>query len=117
MSGVLRGDRYLDRGIETEPKFAAIQLSATGAVVAAVAGKRIRVLAAFQSASAAVNTKWQSASTDLTGLTYFVADTLLGPQVLPFNPAGWFQTAKGEALNLNLSGSVAVGGGIVYVEV
>jgi hypothetical protein len=50
------------------PKFATLQLSATGEVVAAVSGKKIRVLAARLSAAGTVNTKWQSASTDKTGL-------------------------------------------------
>jgi hypothetical protein len=42
----------------------------------------------------------------LTGLTYFAAAG--ASQVLPYNPDGWFQTLPGEALDINLSGSVAV---------
>jgi hypothetical protein len=90
------------------PKFAAIALSATGTAVA--------VLSANLSASAAVNAKWQSHTAgDISGLTYFAAagDNI----VLPYNPLGYFETVAGEALDLNLSGSVAVGGGVVYIEV
>jgi hypothetical protein len=37
--------------------------------------------------------------------------------VLPFNPAGWFETAVNTLLNLNLSAATPVGGGITYIEV
>ncbi len=40
-----------------------------------------------------------------------------GGFVLPFNPAGWFDTASGAALILNLSGAQAVAGGLQYTEV
>lgn len=103
-------------------KTAAIAASASGntEIVAAVAGKRIRVVAGVLSFGGTVNAKWRSASTDLTGLYYGI----LGAQV-PYDYApegmsgqlGHFETATGEALNLNLSDAVAVGGHVVYVEV
>ncbi len=100
------------------PKFAAISASSSGnnTAVAAVDGKKIRVLALQLTANGSVNAKWQSGAggTDLTGLAYLVAN---GGLVLPFNPVGWFETASGALLNLNLSGAVAVGGSLVYVEV
>lgn len=81
-------------------------------VVAAVTGYKIRVVQAFVMAAGAVNAKWKSGSgTDLTGLGYPAAN---GGYVLPFSPAGWFETASGQALNLNLSSAVAVGGVIGY---
>jgi hypothetical protein len=63
------GETY-DRGTSLVPKFAAIAASSSGAneVVAAVTGKKIRVLSYVEMANGAVNTKWQSASTDKTGL-------------------------------------------------
>jgi hypothetical protein len=63
-----------------------------------------------------VNAKFQSGAggTDLTGLYYTAANTGF---VLPFNPVGHFETASNTLLNLNLSGAVAVGGQITYVEV
>lgn len=86
-------------------------------VVAAVAGYSIRVLAFVLTFSAAVNAKFKSgASTDLTGLLYGIGT---GPPPItaevPGEVArGLFQTQKGEALVLNLSGAVAVGGFVVY---
>lgn len=100
------------------PQFAAIAVSALGAstIVNAVAVKRIRVIALQVIANAAVNIKWQSHTlpTDLTGLAYCSAN---GGYVLPYNPVGWFQTIAGEALDINLSAAIAVGGSITYVTV
>jgi len=100
------------------PTFSTIVASASGAttIVALVSSKKIRVLALQLVANAAVNVKWQShvTPTDLTGLAYLGAN---GGYVLPFNPVGWFQTNTGEALDINLSGAVAVGGCLTYVAV
>jgi len=99
------------------PKFAIIQEASSGdnEVVAAVTGKKIRVLAYNFMSNGAVNAKWRSGTTDISGLSYM--DAAGKGKVAPFNPVGWFETAAGAALNLNLSGAVAVGGECVYVEV
>lgn len=99
------------------PKFAVVSESSSGnnEVVAAVTGKKIRVLAWDVSPSDTVNFKWRSASTDITGL-YYAANAGNGV-ARAFNPVGYFETASDEALNINLSGAVAVGGSVVYVEV
>lgn len=103
-------------GAAVAPKFAAITASASGntSVVAAVTGKKIRVISVWVVANAAVNVKFQSATTDKTGLAYLAVN---GGFVLPFSPVGHFETASGEALNINLSAAVAVGGSVTYVEV
>ena len=100
------------------PKFAKISTSSSGAsqVVAAVTSKKIRVLRLSLIANAAVNVKFQShvTPTDLTGLYYLGAN---GGWVEPFCAVGLFETVAGEALDINLSGAVAVGGCLTYVEV
>lgn len=100
------------------PKFATIAASSSGnnTLVAAVTSKKIRVLSVAFVANGAVNAKFQSGAsgTDLTGLFYCLQG---GGAVLPPNPTGWFETAAGTLLNLNLSGAVAVGGCLTYVEV
>lgn len=105
-------------GTQLTPKFAAVAAASSGnnTIVAAVTSKKIRVLAAKLSFSGTVNAKWQSGAggTDLTGLTYGVANVV---DSYAFNPLGHFETASGVLLNLNLSGAVAVGGYVVYVEV
>ena len=84
-------------------------------IVAAVTGKRIRVLSYNYVCNGTVNVAWRSgATTVIGGLGYFVANT---GKVCPKNEDGWFQTAVGEALNVNLSGAVAIGGEGTYLEV
>jgi hypothetical protein len=101
------------------PAFAVITASSMGggnSVVALSSAKRIRVIAVNLTAAGTVNAKWQSGSsgTDITGLSYLVANAGF---ILPYNPVGWFQTASSEALHLNLSASIAVGGHITYIAV
>lgn len=93
-----------------------ITASASGntAVVAAVAGKKIRVISFNFVANGTVNVKWQSATTDISGLTYCVQ---FSGKALQFHPGGHLETAVAEALNINLSGNVAVGGEGTYIEV
>jgi hypothetical protein len=99
------------------PKFAKISCSSSGnnEIVAAVTGKKIRVISWDVSPSDAVNFKWRTASTDITGL-YYAVNAGNGVSK-PWNPLGYFETVSDEALNLNLSGAIAVGGSLVYVEV
>lgn len=109
------GEAYSGQNPVT-PKYAPIAVSSSGdqTIVAAVTGKRLLVLAYNYMANGTVNVKWRSNTTDLTGLGYLIANT---GKVAPFSQVGWFKTAVGEALNLNLSASVAVGGEVVYAEV
>ena len=94
----------------------AAALSGDNTLVAAVTGKRIRVIFMDMLASAAVNARFESAAggTALTGLHYLAAN---GGWVWQYNPVGWIETLAGELLNLELSGAIAVGGVIGYVEV
>ncbi len=103
-------------GLQTV-KRASIQVASSGAnaIVAAVASRRIRVLQYLINAAGAVNAKWQSAANDKTGLHYMGA---AGDGAAPgYCPVGMFETNVNEALNLNLSAAVAVGGWVIYVEV
>lgn len=109
--------------MSTPIKSAAIACSSSGnnEIVAAVSGKSIAVLGYVLVANGAVNVKWRSASTDKTGLLYLAANGGAAVPVVPLSKLGagacWFATAAGEALNLNLSGAVAVGGHVLYREV
>ena len=90
--------------------------SGDNTLVAAVSGKVIKVLQVALMSNGTVNVKFQSGAsgTDLTGLFYLIANTGF---VINFSPSGWFKTASGVLLNLNLSGAVAVGGVLSYIEV
>lgn len=93
-----------------------ITLTASGqTVVAAVAGKKIRVFAAFANAGVATNVKFQTGSGgDLTGTLYH-ADK--GGAVLPQVEDGWFETLPGEALILNMTVNTSVGVQVIYALV
>lgn len=98
-------------------KYAKIDASSTGGdVVAAVVGKRIRVISLFLTITTAAGTvKFQSGgSTDLTGAMTFAAG---GVQTLPHNPSGWFQTVAGEKLNMVLASAGQVSGALTYQEI
>lgn len=97
--------------------FASITASSSGAttLVAAVSSKKIRVVALSLVANAAVNVKFQShVAGDISGLYYLAAN---GGMVLPASQYGWFETTAGEALDINLSGAIPVGGSLVYTTI
>jgi hypothetical protein len=108
---------YNDTTVLT-PKYAVISGSASGnnTLVAAVSGKKIRMLSLLLVASGTVNVKFQSGAggTDLTGLMNLVANTGFS---LAYSPIGHFETASNTLLNMSLSAAVAVGGVLTYVEV
>lgn len=89
----------------------AIALAASGQVVAGVAGKRIRVFAWAVVSRLATDVKLQSNTTDITGALPFAAN---GGVVWPGGMTPWCVTAKGEALNLNMTVNTAVNGVLVY---
>jgi len=101
-----------------DPQYAVISTSASGdtTIVAAQTGKRFRVLSWDLTVNGAVNVKWKSgASTDKTGLYYFSA---AGSGIsAPEAENGLFETVAGDALVINLSGLVAVGGRVTYLAI
>ena len=107
----------IENAVSVTVKRAAIAVSSSGnnTLVAAVTGKKIRVLSLYLTAAGSVNVKFQDGAggTDLTGLAYLVVNTGF---VLPYNPHGWFQTSDTTLLNANLSAAIAVGGAMTYIE-
>ncbi len=102
---------------QSEAQHAEISSAATNAtIVAAVAGKRIRVLSFFLVAVTAVTVRFESTSggAALTGLMSVGATDVLAPG---YNPLGHFQTVAGQLLNLELGGTVQVSGALTYVLV
>jgi len=82
-------------------------------IVPAVSGKRIRVIAFAVIASATVNIRFRSGSTDITGAMRLVE----GGGIAHAYDGGLFQTAVNQPLNINLSTNATVGGYVVYREV
>lgn len=105
-------------GVPVTVKFAAIDAASSGdnTLLAAVTSKKIRVLSAFMVAAGAVTVRFESGAggTALTGQMNLAANSGF---VLPFNPAGWFETAVTTLLNLELSAAVSVDGCFTYIEV
>lgn len=100
---------------QSEERHAVIsQAAVNGTVVAAVSGKRIRVLSFFLVAVTAVTVRFESTSGGdaLTGVMSLGATGVLTPG---FNPLGHFETVAGELLNMELGGTVQVSGALTYV--
>lgn len=99
-------------------KYAVIDAATSGdnTIVAAVTGKKIRVISCWLVSGGTVTTRWESAAsgTALTGQATLAVNT---GYVLPHNKDGWFETVAGQLLNLELSGGVTVDGSLSYVEV
>jgi len=107
---------YDSQGNQLIPQFASISVSSAGdsQLVAAVANKRIRVINYALMANGTVNVKFRGGADDKTGLLYLVANAGVAPGEARY---GHFQTGLGQALNINLSAAIAVGGHLTYVAV
>jgi hypothetical protein len=105
--------------ILSEVQYAAVAAAAAGdnTLVAAVTGKRIRVLALALVASGGANSARLESAAGGTALTGVMDIGDNGQLVLPYNPAGWCQTVAAELLNLELSAATAVAGALAYVTV
>jgi hypothetical protein len=118
-SAELSGAVMVDFDTPLLVKYAAIDAASSGdnTAVAAVTGKKIRVLSAFFTMTGtAVTIRFESGAggTALTGqMTPAQGQTI----TLPYNPHGWFETAAGSLLNLELGGAQSVDGSLTYVEV
>lgn len=101
-------------------KFAKIDAEGSGdnTLVAAVAGRKIRVHSLFlingHTATQGVTFESGTSSGELTGSMVLAAN---GGIVLGFNEAGWFETTAGALLNMILSGATTVDGALSYTEV
>lgn len=101
-------------------KYAAVSASASGdnTIVAAVPNQKIVLVSYVVIASADVSITWKSgASTNLSGAMAIAANGGAAPGAGPLAPSGvvgLLETASGQALVLNLSAAVPVGGHIAY---
>lgn len=94
--------------------------NASAEVVAAVTGKRIKVIGYDLIANGTVNVKFQSnASDDIQGgpLWYFTSNSGVAKPVTLINnqPVVIMQTGVGENLYLNLSAVKYVSGAVIYI--
>ena len=121
----LRTDRFGNLKVTNLPdatsvvKFGVIDDALSGdntLQAAAGAGIKIRVLSVMMVSAGTVTARFESGAggTALTGQMNLVANSGF---TLPYNPAGWFETADNALLNLELSGAISVDGCFTYVEV
>lgn len=100
------------------PKYAAINATVNGdnTLVAAVVGKKIRVLSYVLVADAAVGCAFEDGAggSELSGQMAFAAN---GGVSVPFSPVGHFETTANTLLNLETDAVANVRGHIAYVEV
>ena len=98
------------------PKFDKIDAATSGdnTIIAAVAGKKIRVLQYTLVCVAATDITWKSGATARSGVMSIASNSGIST---PYSSDGLLETAVGEALNLNLSAANQTSGTIVYCEV
>ena len=100
------------------PKFAsfAVQTSGNNTLVAAVSGKKIRVLSLIAIGADVIAFESGADGTALTGDMDLASAS--APLVLPFNPVGWLETASNTLLNMEIgTGGTDISGCLTYVEV
>lgn len=102
--------------LNTAVRRKALTTASSGAteLVAAEAGRRIRVLGIVAITTLANSIKLQSATTDISGLFPLAAN---GGLVLPYCDHGWVETTAGQALNINMSVATSTGIQVIYMVV
>jgi hypothetical protein len=93
-----------------------VAAATTTTLVAAVASKKIRVVAMYMISTGAntVNLQSHTTTSNSDGLPAYAAN---GGIVLNYNPIGWFDTVAGEALDMVTSAASQVSGQLAYVAV
>jgi hypothetical protein len=107
-------------GVAPQRTFANIAAATTdGAIVAAVAGRRIRVIAAVFMGSGTATTLTFTTKPAGAGsaISCLFANAINGGAQLAFNPAGWFETNIGEGLSATTGAGTAIGIQLVYAVV
>jgi hypothetical protein len=115
VASALRTDSIMNGTTSLTPKFATVNLAATGQLVALVAGKKLRVLRYSLMADAACSVYLKSHTAgQISGTKYIAANGGAGGS---FSPVGHFETVAGEALDVNITGAANVSVDIAYIEV
>lgn len=84
-------------------------------LLSAVSGTKYRVLAAAVISAVANTVTFKSSTAGAISAAFAFGAN--GGFVLPFNEHGWFETAVGEGLNVNLSGATAVAIQLQYIKI
>lgn len=124
---VTASEQILANSLVSAVKHATFALSVDGAIVSAVASKKIRVLSMIASMEMGDNNETyeikdgSDGGTSLSGLMSSPAAAAFYPTTqfkLEYNPFGHFETTAGNALYMDVEGtSPAFTGSVTYVEV
>ncbi len=102
----------------SEVQYAAFDFENAGdnTLVAAVSGKKIRVLSLLLIPASAMDVRLEDGAggDPLTGVMNIGAKAFA---CMPYNAGGWFETSAGNLLNLELGGAQQTSGCLSYVEV
>jgi len=103
---------------ESQVKYAVIDAATSGnnEIIAAKQGSKFRIISCLLIASSDVLARFESGA-DGTAKTGQMDLTANSGFSLNENRSGWFETDKGESLNLELSGAVSVDGCLSYIEI
>lgn len=108
-------------GKDAVPQYAKVAIGSSGnnTIVSAVASRKLRVVSGFFVAAGDVVAYFlDGAGTAIAGDgTNGIDLTANSGFTLPFNPVGWFETASGQSLDINLDGNVSLAGSLTYIEV
>ncbi len=119
----LCSDFIMVAGLGIAPKFAVINLTATGTLVAAVTSKKIRVLSCLMTIDVLTGDETYTFNSGASGtaLTGTIGDASGAASLLvvnyPFSPVGHFETVSGSLLELALGATAEANGSLVYIEV
>lgn len=119
LQSLLAGDTILIGTTAYTVKKQKIDRATSGELVAAVTGKKIRVIALYATVAADTTVTLKSASTTTGTFTTTGAMTWKagGGMVLPRDPDGHVETTSGEGLNVTLGTACQISGMLKYVEV
>jgi len=116
----LRIDAVYNGSVPLLINFAPIAAATNGdnAIVAAVTGKKIRVMQLFVQAGAAGNIYFTDGTTVVFGGNSNTINLAINGNVnLNFSPIGWFETGVGAGLTLHTSSTGPFGGGLAYITI
>ena len=116
MSGARTG--FVDRASGAVPAYSLLGFQTSGdhTIITPHYGRRIRVVQCALIAHGDVYVYFRSGAGG-DAITGSISMTNNTGYVMPFSDVGWFQTDEGEALEINLSAAIYVGGVLAYVEV
>lgn len=113
------GQQLISDGQILTVKRAAIATASgtTHTLIAAVASKKLRILALLVQPSVQDTVRFYDGAPTTTPLSGPLIMAAIGVSTFTWNPHGHFETAAGNAFTCTTAGSVSVNGSVVYVEV